>query len=113
MNGLLNRCKRKCKSVGKLRDLDNKNNLTNDSSRTPNILTKHFSNAGDILASKLPPAERPFTKYLRKSNSPELSCFFKPVTPSEFKIQILSIPNSNKKKKRKRRGGIEGKEYVT
>ena len=47
-----------------------------------------------MLASKLPPAERPFTEYLRKSNSPELSFFFKPVTPSELQIQILFIPNS-------------------
>ena len=47
-----------------------------------------------MLASKLPPAEHPFTNYLRKSSSPKLSCFFKPVTPSEVKIQILSIPNS-------------------
>ena len=99
INGLLNRCKRKSKSVffliGKLKDPDNNNKLTNDSLRTiPNILNKHFLNVCNILASKLPKAERPFTKYLRKSNSPELSFFFKPVTPSKVKIQILFIPNS-------------------
>ena len=94
INELLNRCKRKCKSVGKLKDPDNNNNLANDSSRIPNILNKHFSNVGNILASKLPPAERLFTEYLRKSSSPELSFFFKPVTPSKIQIQILSIPNS-------------------
>ena len=43
---------------------------------------------------KIPPAERPFTDYLRKSSLPELSFFFKPVTPSEIQFQILSIPNS-------------------
>ena len=43
---------------------------------------------------KIPPAERPFTEYLRKSSLPELSFFFKPVTPSEIQFQILSIPNS-------------------
>ena len=95
INELLNRCKRKCKSVGKLKDPDNNNNLTNDSSRIPNILNKHFSNVGNILASKLPPAERPFTEYLiRKSSSPKLSFFFKPVTPSVIQFQIFSIPNS-------------------
>ena len=47
-----------------------------------------------MLASKLPPAEHPFTNYLRKSSSQELSCFFKPVTPSEVKFQMLSISNS-------------------
>ena len=73
---------------------DNNNNLTNDSSRIPNILNKHFSNVGNILASKLPPAEHPFTEYLRKSNSPKISFFFKPVPLSEVKIQILSIPKS-------------------
>ena len=73
---------------------DNNNNLTNDSSRIPNILNKHFSNVGNILASKLPPAERPFIDYLRNSSSPELSFFFRPVTPSEIQFQILSIPNS-------------------
>ena len=73
---------------------DNNNNLTNDSSRIPNILNKHFSNVGNILASKLPPAERLFTEYLRKSSLPELSFFFRPVTPSEIQFQILSIPNS-------------------
>ena len=94
INELLNRCKGKCKSVSKLKDPDNNNNLTNDSSRIPNILNKHFSNVGNILASKLPPAERPFTEYLRNSSSPELSFFFRPVTPSEIQFQILSIPNS-------------------
>ena len=93
INELLNRGKRKCRSVGKLKDPDN-NNLTDDSSRIPNILNKHFSNVGNILASKLPPAERPFTEYLRNSSSPELSFFFRPVTPSEIQFQILSIPNS-------------------
>ena len=76
INELLNHCKRKGKSVGKLKDPDDKNNLTNDSLRIPNILNKHFSNVGNILARKLPPAERPFTEYLRKSSSPELSFFF-------------------------------------
>ena len=33
-------------------------------------------------------------EYLRKSNSPKLSFFFKPVTLPEVKIQILSIPKS-------------------
>ena len=94
INELLNRYKRKCKSVGKLQDPDNNNNLTNDSSRIPNTLNRHFSNVGNILVSKLPPAERPFTEYLSKSSSPELSFFFKPVTPSEIQIQILSIPYS-------------------
>ena len=42
-------------------------------SRIPNILNKQFSNVGNILASKLPPAERPFTEYLRMSSSPEFS----------------------------------------
>ena len=95
INESLNCCKRKCKSVSKLKDPDNNNNLTNDSSRIPNILNKHFSNVGNILASKLPPAERPFTEHLRKSSlSPELSFFFKTVTPSEIQFQILSLPNS-------------------
>ena len=89
-----NRCQRKCKSVGKLQDPDNNNNLTNDSSRIPNTLNRHFSNVGNILARKLPPTERPFTEYIRKSSSTELSFFFKPVTPSEIQFQILSIPNS-------------------
>ena len=84
INELLNRCKRK----------SNNNNLTNNSSRIPNILNKHFSNVGYILASKLPPADRPFSEYLSKSSSPELSFLFKPVTPSEIQFQILSIPNS-------------------
>ena len=94
INKLLNRYKRKCKSVGKLKEPDNNNNLTNNSSRIPNILDKHFSNVGNILASKLPPADRPFSEYLSKSGSPEFSFFFKPVTPSEIQFQILSIPNS-------------------
>ena len=91
INELLNRCKRKCKSVGKLKDPDKNNNLTNDSSHMPNILNKQFSNVGNILASKLPPAEHPFTEYLSKSSSPELLFFFKPVTPSEIQFQIISI----------------------
>ena len=95
INELLNRCQRKGESVGKLKYPDNNNNFTNDSSCIPNILNKHFSNVGNILASKLPPAERLFTEHLRKSSlSPELSFFFKTVTPSEIQFQILSLPNS-------------------
>ena len=96
INNLLNRCKRKRKSVGKLKDPDNNNNLTNDSSRIPNILNKHFSNVGNILASKLPPAERSFIDYLRNSSSPELSFFFKPVTPSEIQFQFYLYQTANR-----------------
>ena len=96
INELLNHCKRKGKSVGKLKDPDDKNNLTNDSLRIPNILNKHFSNVGNILARKLPPAERPFTEYLSNSSSPELSFFFKPVTSSEIQFQILSMQTANR-----------------
>lgn len=46
------------------------------------------------VATKLPMAEHPFTEYLRKSKSLELLFFFKPLTPSEVKFQILSLPNS-------------------
>ena len=42
INELLHRCKRECKSVGKLKDPDNNNNLTNDSSCIPNILNNTF-----------------------------------------------------------------------
>ena len=49
---------------------------------------------GNNLASKLSPAERPYTEYLRKSKLPELSFCFKPVTRPKVKIQILSIANS-------------------
>ena len=94
INHLLNRCKRKRKSVGKLKDPGNNNNLTNDSSRIPNILSKHFSNVGNILEGKSPPVERPFTDYLRKTSSPELSFFFKPANSTWNSVSILSIPNS-------------------
>ena len=96
INELLNRCKRKCKSVGKLKDPDNNNNLTNDSSRIPNILNKHFSNVGNILASKSPLVERPFTDCLRKTSSPELSFFFKPVTPPEIQFQFYLYQTANR-----------------
>ena len=96
INHLLNRCKRKRKSVGKLKDPDNNNNLTNDSSRIPNILNKHFSNVGNILASKSPSVERPFTDYLRKTSSPELSFFFKPVTPPEIQFQFYLYQTANR-----------------
>ena len=42
INELLNRCERKCKFVIKLKDPDNNNNLTNDSSPIPNILINIF-----------------------------------------------------------------------
>ena len=96
INNLLNRCKRKRKSVGKLKDPDNNNNLTKDSSRIPNILNKHFLNVGNILASKSPPVERPFTDYLRKTSSPELSFFFKPVTPPEIQFQFYLYQTNSK-----------------
>lgn len=84
-NGLLNHCKRKCNT---------KTQITTTTSRLPNIFNKHFSNVGNNLASKLSPAERPCTEYLRKSKLPELSFCFKPVTRPKVKIQILSIANS-------------------
>ena len=85
INGLLNRRKRNSKIINKLKDSDNSNIVTNVATRIPNIFNKHFSTVGNNLASKLPPAERPFTDYLRKS---------KPVTPCEVKFQILSIPKN-------------------
>ena len=94
INGLLNRRKRNSKIINKLKGPYNSNIVTNVATRIPNIFNKHFSTVGNNLASKLPPAERPFTDYLRKSKSPDSSFFFKPVTPCEVKFQILSIPKN-------------------
>lgn len=60
----------------------------------PNIVNKYFSSVGNNLATKLPQAEHPYMDYLCNSKSPDTSFFFKPVTPHEVKLEILSIPNN-------------------
>ena len=62
INELLNRCKRKCKSVGKLKDPDNNNSLTNNSSRIPNILNKHFSKCWQHLNKQIAPGRPPLLR---------------------------------------------------
>ena len=59
INELLNRCKRKGKSVRKLKDPDNNNNLTNDSSRIPNILNKQFFKCWQHLSKQITTGRAP------------------------------------------------------
>lgn len=70
------------------------NSVINDPLRMPNIVNKYFSSVGNNLATKLPQAEHPYMDYLWNSKSPDISFFFKPVTPHEVKLEILSIPNN-------------------
>ena len=42
------------KTITKLKDPNNNNQVTNDQSRIPNILNEHFESVGTKLASKLP-----------------------------------------------------------
>ena len=91
---LLNRRQRNLKPIDKLKDPQSNNGVINDPLRIPNIVNKYFSSVGNNLATKLPQAEHPYMDYLCNSKSPDTSFFFKPVTPHEVKLEILSIPNN-------------------
>ena len=94
INVLLNRRQRNLKPINKLKDPQSNNSVINDPLRIPNIVNKYFSSVGNNLATKLPQAEHPYMDYLCNSKSPDTSFFFKPVTPHEVKLEILSIPNN-------------------
>ena len=93
INELLNNQKRKSRVLTKLKDPSNNNQITQNPSRLPNILNKHFANVGNLLASKLPKKDNDMS-YLSKLKSPDSSLFFKPITPEEVKQEILSLSNN-------------------
>ena len=75
INELLNNQRRKSRLLTELKDPSNNNQLTENSSRLPNILNKHFPNVGNVLASKLPNKDNCMS-YLSKFKSPDSSFFF-------------------------------------
>ena len=80
--------------INKLKDPQGNNRVINDPFHLPNVINKYFSSVGNNLAAKLPPAEHPYMDYLCNSKSPDTSFFFKPVTPHEVKLEILSMPSN-------------------
>ena len=94
INALLNRRKRNLKPINKLKDPQTDNSVINDPLRIPNIINKYFLSVGNNLATKLPQAGYPYMDYRCNSKSSDTSFFFKPVTPHEVKLEILSIPNN-------------------
>ena len=54
INELLNNQRRTSRVLTKLKDPSNNNQITQNPSRLPNILNKHFANVGNLLESKLP-----------------------------------------------------------
>ena len=93
LNESFNNQRRKSRVLTKLKDPSNNNQITQNPSRLPNILNKHFANVGNLLASKLPKKDN-YMSYLCKLKSPDSSLFFKPITSEEVKQEILSLPNN-------------------
>ena len=81
------------KTITKLKDPNNNNQVTRDQSRIPNILNEHFARVGTELASKLP-TESNHMDYLKKLKSPDSSFFSKPISPDDVKQEILSLPHN-------------------
>ena len=52
----------------KLNGPSNNNQITENSSRLPNVLKKHFANVGNLLASKVPKKDN-YMSYLSKLKS--------------------------------------------
>ena len=78
INELLNNQRTKSRVLTKVKDPTNNNQITQNPSRLPNILNKHFANVGNLLASKLPKKDN-YMSYLSKLKSPDSSFFFKPI----------------------------------
>ena len=93
INEVLHNQRRKSRPLTKLDDPSNNNQITENPSRLPNILNKHFANVGNLLESKLPKKDN-YMIYLSKLKSLDSSFFFKPITPEEVKQEILSLPNN-------------------
>ena len=75
INELLNNQRRKSRLLTELKDPSNNNQITENSSRLPNILNEHIPNVGNVLASKLPNKDNCMS-YLSKFKSPDSSFFF-------------------------------------
>ena len=76
INELLNNQRRKSRVLTKVKDPSNNNRITENPSRLPNILNKHFANVSNLLhvASKLPKKDN-YMIYLSKLKSPDSSFF--------------------------------------
>ena len=88
INELLGNQRRKSRLLTKLKDRSNNNQITENPPQLPNILSKHFANVGNLLASKLPKKDN-YMSYLSKLKSPDSSFFIKHIT-LEVKREILS-----------------------
>ena len=78
INELLNNQRRTSRVLTKLKDPSNNNQITQNPSRLPNILNKHFANVGNLLESKLPKKDN-YMSYLSKLKSPDSSFFSNPL----------------------------------
>ena len=71
----------------------NDNNTTKDPLEISNIFNRYVTSVGHNLATQVPSSSHRFTEYL-SSNNNYGSFFFDPVSPDDFKREILSIPKN-------------------
>ena len=78
----------------KLKGPSNNNQITENPSRVPNILKKHFANVGNLLASKLPKKDN-YMSYLSKLKSTDSSFFSNPLHQKKLnrKFYLYQIIN--------------------
>ena len=92
INSLLNRKKKHTKTIETLKNPGS--TYTIDKSKISNILNEHFTSVGANLAKELQKPEKHFSEFLDLNKSPVSSFFFSPITPSEVKLEILSMPSN-------------------
>ena len=57
-------------------------------------MNTHFATIGNKLANRLPDSQHSFNDFLVKSKSTQSSFLFKPVTPTEVQLEIVSTPSN-------------------
>ena len=85
INSLLNRKKKHTKTIETLKN-PGSSTYTIDKSKISNILNEHFTSVGANLAKELQTPEKHFSEFLDLNKSP--------VSPSEVKLEILSMPSN-------------------
>ena len=93
INTLLHRKTKPSKCLSAVKDPTKNSSVIRDPSRILDIFNKHFASVGNNLASRLPSMQHSYVDFLAKSESPQSSFYFGPVTALEVETEILSIPN--------------------
>ena len=79
--------------ISTLKDPSRNGEITNDTSKLPNIINNFFAKVGQNLTNEFPASNNHFADYLNDMDQPN-SFFYEPATTAELEKEINSLPSN-------------------